>query len=52
MTKQDLQIEYKKEHGEYPPNDEAYVEWLVKKTIKLDFDKKILQLKLLNADIL
>ena len=33
MTEQDLQIEYKKEHGEYPPNDDAYIKWLEEKFI-------------------
>lgn len=35
MTKQDLYLEYKKETGDYPSNNQEYIEWLENKLINL-----------------
>jgi hypothetical protein len=35
MTKQDLYLEFKKETGDYPSNNQEYIEWLENKLINL-----------------
>lgn len=46
MTKQDLYLEFKKETGDYPSNNQEYIEWLENKlinlSVKFTVDGKIL----------